>query len=489
MSDIQDRLRRLSTLRSSSRNRNAPVVYTPLEEDAPPEFDDRSDAEIAARTAIDPAPTANQRFASAYLSLLEAAPGREVATQAGLCYCRLQAYPLATPRGPEPLGKLLDISPDIFHRFHPQFGLQAMRDYRRAAFIDTETTGLGGGAGVYCFMVGVGTFEAWQPDDPAQLPSAPDLDATPTHFVVRQYFMRNPAEERSLLLALADQLAPYAMTVTFNGRAFDLPLLRTRYAQNRRMLPLAPEATDLLRADRPHLDLLMPARKLWRRRLQSCRLIHLEQQILGLYRTEEDVEGRLIPELYQAYVQTGNAAALRGVFYHNAEDIVSMAALAEQLGRAFTEGEAPAAQTGRAQPVVGLDWVGIAQAHEHTGNLALAEAAYRHALSSVSASAARGETFRRLGELLKRQARWPEAAELWQQWLTSVPGVDPTPYEELAKYCEWQLHDYTQATMWTSWALHNLTTAPRQTLPAARRHALEHRLARLQHKASSSSAA
>ena len=130
-------------------------------------------------------------------------------------------------------------------------------DYRRAAFIDTETTGLGGGAGVYCIMVGVGTFERYDPD---QLPAAPNLDESPTHFVVRQYFMRNPAEECALLVALAELLASYEMTVTFNGRSFDLPLLRARYTQNRRLLPLKDDLL-LLQAERPHLDLLMPARK------------------------------------------------------------------------------------------------------------------------------------------------------------------------------------------------------------------------------------
>ncbi len=483
MSDTHDRLRRLSNLRGS-RNRTAPIVYTPLEDDPPPDFDDDVDFAVSARRTPTDAADRSAQVVSTYLSLLEAAPGRELSTPAGLCYCRVQAYPLDTPRGPEPLGRLLELPPAVFHRLHPHFGLDGIQNYRRAAFIDTETTGLGGGASVYCFMVGVGTFEAWIPDDSDQLPCAPDLDAPPTHFVVRQYFMRNPAEERSLLLALADQLAPYEMTVTFNGRAFDLPLLRMRYAQNRRLLPGLHDAATLLREERPHLDLLMPARKLWRRRLQSCRLIHLEQSVLGLQRTQDDVEGRMIPELYRAYVQTGNAAAMRGVFYHNGEDIISMAALADQLGRAFAEAENTPTPEERSQHIVGLDWVGVAQAHERAGSLAQAEAAYRRALASVSTPADRAELFRRLGELCKRQARWTEAAELWQEWLTSVAGVDPTPYEELAKYCEWQLRDYTQAIMWTSWAIHNLAAAPRNTLPATRRRA-----ARTSPRASSTQAA
>ncbi|MEZ4713475.1 MAG: hypothetical protein R3A44_40180 [Caldilineaceae bacterium] len=92
------------------------------------------------------------------------------------------------------------------------------------------------------------------------------------------------------------------------------------------------------------------------------------------------------------------------------------------------------------------------------------------------------ETFKRLGQLLKRQQRWREAAEIWQLWLGSVTDVDPTPYVELAKYCEWQCADLEQAEMWTGWALHNLRRAPAWERTHQKITDLEHRLARLQNK-------
>jgi tetratricopeptide (TPR) repeat protein len=265
------------------------------------------------------------------------------------------------------------------------------------------------------------------------------------------------------------------MTVTFNGRSFDLPLLRLRYTQNRRFLPLEHEAA-LLRADRPHLDLLMPARRIWRRRLQNCRLINLEQMILGFHRSEDDVPGHLIPELYHQYVLTGHAEAMRRVFYHNHEDIVTMVALADHLSRAFGDVPAPTAS------MHGMDWAGVGRAHEQAGDLAQAEIAYGKALESVRNPTDRSDVLRALAEIYKRQGRWLQAADTWQQWITSVPGSDPTPYVELAKYCEWELRDLEQAEMWTAWALHNLQKAH----PAARRpgeqRALERRLTRLQRK-------
>jgi tetratricopeptide (TPR) repeat protein len=205
-------------------------------------------------------------------------------------------------------------------------------------------------------------------------------------------------------------------------------------------------------------------------------LLNLEQIILGLYRTEDDVPGHLIPTLYQHYVQTGQAEAMRRVFYHNHEDIVTMVALADHLSRAFGDVAMPT------PAVQGMDWAGLGRAYERAGELAQAESAYLRALESIRTPADRRELLRALAELYKRQGRWAQAAESWQNWITSVPGSDPTPYVELAKYCEWELHDLEQAEMWTAWALHNLQKAH----PAARRpgdqRELEHRLARLQRK-------
>ena len=334
-------------------------------------------------------------------------PGEEIENAAGVCYVTTRAYALDEARGPSSLGDLLDLPPALFHPFHPQFGLGDLRDYRHAAFIDTETTGLGNGAGVYCFMVGVGTFEPW--------PDAHD----PQHFVVRQYFMRNPVEERALLLALDERLAGAELTVTFNGRTFDLPLLRTRFRQNRRFMPPVGEGAASLGEGRPHLDLLHPARRLWRRRLQSCRLINLERQILGLDRSEDDVPGYLIPELYLQYVRSGLAGDMRRVFYHNLEDIVTMVALGDQLSRAFGIGESPAPRTYLHE----LDLAALGRAYEATGQLDLAESHYRRALEHVRAPGDRAELFARLGKLLQT----PRALARSRRHLASLAHIGAGP--------------------------------------------------------------
>src|SRR3990172_6858062 len=171
------------------------------------------------------------------------------------------------------------------------------------AFLDTETSGLAGGTGTYAFLVGVARFAG-------------------DKFVLQQFFMRDPAEEPALLEGLARFLAPCKALVTFNGKAFDAPLLSTRYFLNHIPLPYK---------DYSHLDLLPLARRLWRDRLESRALKYLEEHVLGLKRSAEEVPGYEIPWLYFDYLKTGDARPLGGVFYHNAMDVVAMAALLAQV--------------------------------------------------------------------------------------------------------------------------------------------------------------
>ena len=134
------------------------------------------------------------------------------------------------------------------------------------AFLDTETTGLAGGTGTYAFLVGVGSI---------------DRDG----FRLRQFFMRDYGEEASLLARLAEHLAGFDVLITYNGKAYDQPLLETRFRLARARHPF----------DRmEHLDLLFGARRLWKLRLESCRLVDLENQILGVER-QGDLPGEMIP--------------------------------------------------------------------------------------------------------------------------------------------------------------------------------------------------
>lgn len=178
------------------------------------------------------------------------------------------------------------------------------------AFLDTETTGLAGGSGTYAFLIGVGRI-------------------TPEGFRVRQFFMREFGEEASLLHGLEQHLAQFDVLVTYNGKTYDQPLLETRYRMQRARPPFGRLA---------HLDLLFGARRLWKLRFDSCRLVELENQILGVER-EGDLPGELIPYVYFEYLRTREAFRLMPIFHHNAIDILTLACLTGIVPWAFHAAE------------------------------------------------------------------------------------------------------------------------------------------------------
>ncbi len=170
-------------------------------------------------------------------------------------------------------------------------------------FLDTETTGLSGGTGTYAFLIGLGICGG-------------------DSLRVVQLFLAGPAWERAWLDAIETELPGGCGLVTYNGRAFDLPLLLTRYT-------LARRAPSWRLA--PHIDLLCLARHFYRGRLDSCSLSSIEKNVLGLRRSGEDVPGSEIPRMYARFLGNRDASPLCGVFYHNTLDIVSLAALERRI--------------------------------------------------------------------------------------------------------------------------------------------------------------
>ncbi len=436
--DILERLRRLHRLRPKPR-------ANPVQSDVP--------------VGGDSAPGA-----AAHLLASPEEEG-EIANDLGTCLRRTLRCPLSLERGGLTLAQAFRWDPGALVSLFPELRLEAEVDLRHVAFLDTETTGLGG-AGTFAFLVGVGAFEL---GPEGQVPRA---------FRVVQFFARHPGEEAAVLQALADHLEGFALLGTFNGRTFDLPLLRARYALHGRLDGPGPRLPSLLAPDAPHLDLLPPARRLWRRRLGSCALSALERGVLGYRRGQADVPGAQIPLLYMQYLTHGHVQALHGVFYHNAEDIVSMVALLARLGRCLSS----ASDIPPESPLPSADLLSLARLHEAMGQVDRAERLYRAALDAGPEPQLQAEIFHRLGWLLKRQGRWDEAAGVWQRWIATVPGPDPRPYVELAKLFEWRTRDLAQAEMWTAWALHNQETAPAGRSSPRAIAELRHRLERIRRK-------
>ncbi len=354
-------------------------------------------------------------------------PGHEVTTPRGAFQLIENRYPLDFVHGPLTLDDAFTRDPATAAQLARNDSL-ASADLRSLAFIDTETTGLAGGAGTLAFLVGVGVCDG---DD----------------FILRQYFLRDPAEEDALLTALVNDLADYTGWVTFNGKSFDLPLLETRLTLNRQRGALG---------TRPHLDLLMPARRLYRGRLESCSLGTLEQHILHLTREQDDVPGALIPQMYLDYLRTHDAHEMRRVIYHNAIDILSMVTLMGYMLEVF--GERFKIQDSNLKPqapnpnLQAEDLLRLAQWHDDNGRLPEAEAAYQHALKGKLNLEMRAVGLERFAALLKRQHRRAEAVLLWEQW-ASFTLDNPQPFIELAKFYEWHARDMTAAQTWAGRAL------------------------------------
>jgi hypothetical protein len=238
-----------------------------------------------------------------------------------------------------------------------------------------------------------------------------------------------------MLLALEQDLTSRAAFVTFNGRAFDVPLLEMRFNLGaRKRWPLSKW---------PHFDLLYPSRRLWRRTLSNCRLGTIEMQVLDVQRTDEDVPGALIPGMYLDYLRSGDATEMRKVVYHNAVDILSLVGLTAEILERHHEGEVPALEPGEA--------LGLARWHHGAGRGDLARQAYQAALEAED-DELRVEALRYYTAQLKREDRREEAVSDWELWHELAPD-DPRPCIELAMYYEWHQHDFEQANHWAQEAL------------------------------------
>ena len=364
--------------------------------------------------------------------------GEWVERDVGRCLLIRESFPLDYQHGNLCLGELLALPQGIWSPFF-EADSPAL-DVRRTLFIDTETTGLRRGSSV-AFLVGVGFF-------------------TSDAFCLEQYFMPDYGDEGALLELLADKLARHQGLISFNGRAFDWPILQTRYILTRRVPP---------KVEGPHLDLLMMARRLWRHRLASCSLGSLEAHVLELERTDQDVPGYLIPQLYEDYVRRGHVGPMADVIYHNAIDVLSMVSLATQVGRLLLEPAPP--------PSLRLyDPVALGRMYERVGVLDHAIGWYR--LGQACEDEAVGQAAdRHLSLVYKRLGRHREAVAIWERRLG---GDEPYPYIELAKHLEHRERDYARALRVVEQAIERLTCG--NGSGATDRHLLaelEHRRKRL----------
>lgn len=331
------------------------------------------------------------------------------------------------------------------------------REGRRVLFVDLETTGLSGGAGTYAFLVGCGWFDG-------------------AAFRVRQFLLTGYAAERGLLEATGEAAGSAAAIATYNGKTFDVPVIDTRCVLHRIATPFE---------GMPHVDMLHPARQLWRRPgsadagspsaadpAGSCRLTAIEAAVLGHVR-EDDVPGFEIPSRYFHYVRSGDPQPLAAVLEHNRLDLLSLALLTGRLAQLLDRGP-EAALTAR-------EAVGLGRLYQRGGRLSDARCCFARAADMDGDNLTRAEALWGYAVLCRRARQYDDAADTWRR-LLDVPGcpvrLAREAREALAVHCEHRLRDLPAAR-------HLALESLQYTASAVHAAAVHHRVARLDRKLAS----
>ena len=269
---------------------------------------------------------------------------------------------------------------------------------RDCLYWDTETTGLAG-AGTVIFLVGCGWVEG-------------------PRVRFHQVFLADFPGEQRFLEHLRDLFSRFAVFVSYNGRAFDSTILKTRLVMSGVTMALGYQ-----------LDLLYLARRFWRRLLDNCRLTTIEQEVLGV-RRGDDIPGWMAPEIYFDSLRRGVLGELPAVFRHNESDVLALVRLLAVVNDVL------AGRRDR-EPAVGVDRGAV-------GSFLLQQGDRRGA--RMLREAYRGgdpDSGHLLGLHLKRASDWRAAVALWQEMAREHGSLSAAV--ELSKYYEHRERDLQAA--------------------------------------------
>jgi hypothetical protein len=273
------------------------------------------------------------------------------------------------------------------------------------AYVDTETTGLSGGAGTYVFAAAV----------------ARPIDCG---LRVAQFFLPQPGMEPAFLHALREELDQATSLATFNGGSFDLPVLRTRWVMAR----MRGEFTSA-----PHVDLLTLVRALYRHRLESCTLRFVEERLLG-YERDDPLPSALVPEAYFDYLRVGARDFLEAALEHNRLDVISLVHLHSRLLRRLEGGDVE---------MDAADWLALGRHRFRRGARADGWKALRNATAFAEGEASATAGLMITRRLLRRGSIG--AADQLLEWLESRVTEDVRVAVARARLLEWRRRDPRQA--------------------------------------------
>jgi uncharacterized protein YprB with RNaseH-like and TPR domain len=304
-------------------------------------------------------------------------------------------------------------------------------------FFDTETTGLGG-AGSVIFLLGTARISG-------------------NRVTVKQYFLPSPGNETALYAKFLQEI-DYTTLVTYNGKSFDWPQVKSRHTFVRDRVPALPAFG--------HFDLYHASRRLFKHTMESVKLVNVEKNILGIERID-DVPGHLAPIIYFDYVERGDPEGILQVMKHNEHDILSLLTLYTHISRLVLD------ESTRHDDRTALE---VAKWFESSGNVEAARIALAQSAGSGQDDVALDAAYR-LAMQYKREKSFEEAGALFERvWQSrNMRAFDASI--ELAKLYEHKWKEIDKAILATEQAL-------KMAADERKRKEVEHRLTRLERKKS-----
>lgn len=312
------------------------------------------------------------------------------------------------------------------------------------AFIDIETSSLSFGAGSFVFLIGVSYFSE------VGLESSLSL-------------IDHPSAEKALLEKFNKDIEKFNIICTYNGKSFDVPFIRNRCAFHR---------VDNIIDCKNHIDLLFYARRMWKLRIDSCKLSHVEETILRLQRDAGEIPGWMVPQVFFDFLNEQDPHLLDGIISHNKVDVISLAVLFQHISRLLTT-------TDESGHLDVKDCFSLAKMHESNGRFIKAKHFYKIGLQANNDKELTSHYCFRYGMLLKRTGEISEAVQYWEE--SAATGC-LNACIELSKYYEHTHKDYYQALKWATKA-QDLISSPNDVFNEKRRiPQLEHRVDRINRK-------
>ncbi len=321
-------------------------------------------------------------------------------------------YPLDVRYGKVTISSGLEIKGNILTCLSKDSAFENL-DLSTAIFIDLETTGLSGGAGVVAFLVGLGFYR----DD---------------KFYVAQFFLGELAEEERMIQELGQFFSQmnFQSVVTFNGKGFDMPLLETRFILHKQPFNLS---------ELPHLDFLFPARSLWKHKYESCRLYHLAREVVEADRSE-DIPSAEIPWRYFEYLNTGNFELIEPILYHNQEDILSLLGVIIVGSFIFSDEK-------EKKLTDAMDLFGAGRVMENVGEAEKSVYFFKRALERGLSDELSLAAKKKISYYFKKNQEWKSAVSLWKEMTSSETQSKDLllSFRELAMYLEHKEKKYEEA--------------------------------------------